>query len=59
MKLNNKGFAISTIIYGLLLMAVLVMTMLLTTMSFNKKSSNDFVKKIENDLNTCINNGSC
>ena len=59
MKLNNKAFAISTIIYGLLLMAILIMMILLSTMSFNRKSNGDLVNKVEKELQECTNNGSC
>ena len=36
MKLNNKGFAISTIIYMILIMAVILITLTLTLLSSRK-----------------------
>lgn len=50
-KLNNKGFAISTVIYSLLIIATLIMGMLLSTMVFSKKSNDDFVYETEKELN--------
>ena len=50
-RINNKGFAISTIIYGTLIMAVMIVMILLSTMSFSNKSTKDLSKQIESDLN--------
>ena len=50
-KLNNKGFAISTVIYGLSIMAMLLMTIVMATMSSNRTNSSDLAKSIEKDLN--------
>lgn len=58
-KLNNKGFAVTTILYGLLTMVSLILFLLVGLQSFEQKSSNDFVKEITNQLNTCIQDGSC
>lgn len=54
-KIGNKGFAITTMLYGLLIIAILVIFMLLSLVSFNKKSTNDFVKGVENELNAFAN----
>ncbi len=54
-RLNNKGFAVSTILYGILIMAILIMTLLMGTMAFTRKSSVDFVSQIEKELNACVN----
>jgi len=63
MKLDNKGFAISTILYGLLIMASLVLLLLMSTVGSNKRSSDNFVDDIENSLNdyadSCYDSGSC
>lgn len=45
-KLNNKGFAISTMLYGLFIILLLVITMLINVMSFNRKNSKEFVDGI-------------
>lgn len=49
-KLNNKGFAISTILYGLLVVLMLLITLLMSTMSFNRKNSKDYTDEIRDNL---------
>lgn len=49
--MNNKGFAISTILYSLLLMAVLILFLLIGVLSFERKSTSDFVNDIKTNLN--------
>lgn len=49
-KLNNKGFAISTMLYGLLIIILLVVAMILSTMAFSRKNSREFTEKIVDDL---------
>ena len=59
-KLDNKGFAISTMLYGLLIVLILVITTLMGIMSFNRKNSKDFTDVIIDDLenqNSYINQG--
>lgn len=55
MKLNEKGFAVSTVLYGILIMAMIIMTLLISTMAFTRKSSVDFINTIEEELNRCVN----
>ena len=50
-KLNNKGFAISTLIYGLMLVAFIVVALLMSIMSTNRKNTSTLIKKIEEELN--------
>lgn len=47
---NNKAFAISALLYGLLILAVVIVFMIVTLANFNKKTSSDFVNEIEKDL---------
>lgn len=49
--LDNKGFAISTILYALLLMATLVIFLLIGNFSFERNSTSEFVNNIKNELN--------
>ena len=48
--MNNKGFAISTMLYGLIIIIVLVMVTILSTMAFNRKTNKEFASSIQNDL---------
>ncbi len=49
--LNNKGFAISTILYSLLIMATLILFLLVANLSFERRTTNDLVNEITNELN--------
>lgn len=55
-KVNNKGFAISTVIYCILIIAILIMGMLFSTIVFSKKTTDDLVFNVEKDLNTFAQN---
>ena len=50
-KLNNKGFAITTLLYGLLSVAFLIMTLLMGIMSTNRQNTSVLVDRIEEELN--------
>ena len=50
-KMNNKGFAITTLLYGLMSVGFLVMTLLMGVMSQNRQNTSTLVKKIEEELN--------
>lgn len=51
MKLNNKGFAISTVLYSLLIMVFLIVTLMMGIMASNRKSNRNLVETIEDELN--------
>ena len=48
--LNNKGFAISTMLYGLLIVIVLIVSLLMSTISFTRKTSKEFNETIVDQL---------
>ena len=50
-KLNNKGFAISTVLYSLLIMVFLIVILIMSIMASNRKSTHDLVETVEDDLN--------
>ena len=48
---NNKGFAITTVIYGLSIMGLLLVAIMMATMSTNRTNSRELSKSIEDELN--------
>lgn len=50
-KLNNKGFAFSTILYGLMIMGIMIILVIISTMQTNRVTNKNFVKTIEDELN--------
>ena len=50
-RLNNKGFAITTLLYGLMIMSLLVVIALVTNLGTNRSNTSTFVEKIEDELN--------
>ena len=51
MYLNNKGFAISTVLYSLLIMATLILFLLVGNLSFERRTTSNFVNDIKDELN--------
>lgn len=49
-KLNNKGFAVSTILYGLLVVLILITTLIMSTMAFTRKQSKELTENIIREL---------
>lgn len=49
-RLDNQGFAIGTILYGLLIVMVLLMSLLMSTMAFGRSNSKKYVDEIANNL---------
>ena len=49
--MNNKGFAVSTILYGLSIMGFLIVLVLIGIMASNRSNTKDFVMQVEDELN--------
>lgn len=49
-KMNNRGFAISSLLYGLLLVAFLVVAVLISIMASNRKNTTSLIEKIDDEL---------
>lgn len=48
--MNNKGFAITTMLYGTLMIAVIVVFTLASLTTFSKREESDFVDSVEEEL---------
>lgn len=59
MRLNQKGFAVSTVLYGLLLVMSFIIFLLLSVNRFERRTTNSYVELISKELNECVSNGSC
>ena len=57
--MNNKGFAISTILYGMIIMATLILFLFVGGLSFRKKTTDDLANQIEQELNACVQDKTC
>lgn len=51
-KLNNKGFAISTVIYGIAIMGILLIAIVMAEMATIRSNTRQLSKSIEEDLNS-------
>lgn len=51
MKLNNRGFAISTMMYMILILALLIMTMVLAILNSRNKILNNLKQRVQNEVN--------
>ena len=49
-KLNNKGFAITTIVYGLSIMGILLISIIMGVISTNRQHNRELSKKISEEL---------
>ena len=50
-KMNNKGFAVSTLLYSLSIMGFLIVSVMVSIMSLNRINTKSLVKQIEDELN--------
>lgn len=50
-KLNNKGFAITTIVYGLSILGIMLIAMLMSIMSVTRSNTKEMSQTIKDDLN--------
>ena len=53
MKLNNKGFAISTILYGLLALLILIVMLIFQIMRATNNNNKELSESINKELDMC------
>ena len=51
MKNNNKGFAISTMLYGLLFITIAIFYLIVEIVSDRNQNNTDFVNEVRETLN--------
>ncbi len=51
--MNNKGFAVTVMVYGMIALASLIMFLSLRVMSTTKKETNTDAQEVEDNLNLC------
>ncbi|MBO5375271.1 MAG: hypothetical protein J6A52_00290 [Bacilli bacterium] len=54
MKLNNKGFAFSTMLYGVLSLIIIVLMLVFGVMKAAKNENSYYAEVLENTLNKCV-----
>ena len=57
--MNNKGFAITTIVYGIVLLIVLLSFSIITIMKNDYLNQKELIKITNEKLKTCLMEGSC
>ena len=50
-KLNNKGFAITTIVYGLAIMSTMILTLVMSLLATTRRDNNNLSDEVEAELN--------
>lgn len=53
MKLNNKGFAISTVLYGLLALLILIVMLIFQIMRTGSNNSKELGETVQQELDNC------
>ncbi len=51
--LNNKGFAVTTMVYGMMALASLILFLTLDIMNSNKNITSEYAQDVEDELNRC------
>ena len=54
MKLNKKGFAISTMLYGLIFVTISVFYMIIAYVSVRNDTNDNLVNEIRNQINSVV-----
>ena len=53
MELNNKGFAISSVLYGLLAVLILILMLIFAVMRSSNNNSKELGESIDSELSAC------
>ena len=59
MRLNNKGFAITTIVYSIIILLLIVVLALFGILRNGYGNQKDYITDINEGLNECLRTNSC
>lgn len=57
--MNNKGFAITTIVYAIVILLVLILFSVTSIVKNRYVDQSEFINDVKDELNTCISSGAC
>lgn len=57
--MNNKGFAITTMVYALVLLMTMSMFLVLEIMENNYTDNKNIINEIQSELDNCLTSGTC
>lgn len=57
--MNKKGFAITTIVYAILILLTLSSFIVLAILRSDYSNEKNFVNDVREEINTCLSNGNC
>lgn len=57
--MNNKGFAITTIVYAIVILLVLILFSVISIVKNRYVDQSEFINYVKDELNDCISSGAC
>lgn len=57
--MNNKGFAITTIVYAIVILLVLILFSVTSIVKNRYVDQSEFINDVKDELNDCISSGAC
>lgn len=57
--MNNKGFAITTIIYSVILLLSISTLLVLAIVKSEYRNQRDYISEIDQELEECLEEGTC
>jgi len=57
--MNNKGFAITTIVYAIIILLVLILFSVTSVVKDKYTDQNEFINDLDQELTECLETGAC
>ena len=57
--MNNKGFAITTIVYAIIILLILILFSVTSVVKDKYTDQNEFVDDLDTELTECLETGAC